>query len=189
MENSWSEKRLQLKEKFIDAIADTMDLYGIVPSVAKLYGIMFFEDEPMTLEKMKDVMGMSKSNMSYAVRALVDSKMVVKLDNKKERKDLYQAESNFYTAFQNFFATKLQREMDVMVNAIGEVTPELKELILHIDTPDDVRKQALKDLHKLVHATEYYAWLQTFIEQINEGEIFRKKADGDRDADATNGGK
>ncbi|MFD0695043.1 GbsR/MarR family transcriptional regulator [Paenibacillus sp. GCM10027628] len=168
-----SNKRLQLKEKVIEAIALTMDLYGITPSVAKLYGIMLFEDRPMTQEEMKDMMGMSKSNMSYAVRALMDSKMIIKLTNKQERKDLYQAESNFFTAFQNFFSTKLQREIDVMGSAIDEVSPELKELILDIDTPEVVRQQALKDYHKLAHATQYYAWLQTFVEQIKEGKVFQ----------------
>ncbi len=173
-ESDWSEKRLELREKVIDAIADTMDLYGVTPSAGKLYGILFFEESPMTLEEMKDVMGMSKSNMSYVVRALLDSNMVVKLDNKQERKDLYQAEGNFFTAFQNFFAIKLQREIDVMINAINEVTPELKELILHVDTPGEVRNQSLKDLHKLVHAAQYYAWLQTFVDEIKEGKVFRQ---------------
>ncbi|MCP3776591.1 transcriptional regulator [Paenibacillus sp. MZ04-78.2] len=166
--------QLALRGKVIDAIADTMDLYGVTHSAGKLYGILFFEEAPMTLEDMKDVMGMSKSNMSYAVRVLLDTKMVQKLENKQERKDLYQAEGNFFTAFQNFFATKLQREIQVMMTAIDETTPGLKELILHIDTPEEVRRQALKDLHKLVHAEQYYQWLQTFVDHIKEGKIFQQ---------------
>ncbi|WP_274361729.1 GbsR/MarR family transcriptional regulator [Paenibacillus thermotolerans] len=175
-EESLSRNQLALREKLIDAIAETMDLYGVTNSAGKLYGILFFEDTPMTLEDMKEVMGMSKSNMSYAVRALLDTNMVYKLEEKRERKDQYQAEVNFFTAFQNFFAAKLQREINVMTSAIAETAPDLKELILHVDTPEDVRRKALKDLHKLVHAEQYYQWLQTFVDRIKEGKVFAKDA-------------
>jgi HTH-type transcriptional regulator, glycine betaine synthesis regulator len=174
-QNAPEGNRLALRERIIEAIADTMDLYGVTPSVGKLYGIMFFEDKPMTLEDMMSAMNMSKSNMSYAVRTLLESKMVVKLGEKQERKDLYQSENNFFLAFQNFFTSKLQREIDVMTEAINDVLPELKEFILHIDTLDADRQNALNDLHKLVHATEYYEWLQQFVNDLKNGSYFEKK--------------
>lgn len=87
--------REQLLRKVIDAIAQTMDLYGANYSFGQLYGIMFFEDKPMTLEEMKQVMNMSKSNMSYGVRSLMSSQMVTKLEEKRERRDLYVAETDF----------------------------------------------------------------------------------------------
>jgi DNA-binding transcriptional regulator GbsR (MarR family) len=80
-----------------------MDLYGAAPSVGALYGIMFFEDRPMTLEEMKEMMGMSKRNMSYAARALLESKIIVKLDtpafvHQSALKDLHK----FYHAVQYY---------------------------------------------------------------------------------------
>jgi DNA-binding transcriptional regulator GbsR (MarR family) len=161
----------ELREKVVEAIGDTMDLYGVTHSAGLLYGRMFFEDKPLTLEEMKDKMQMSKSNMSYAARSLLDNNMIEKLDTKLDRKDLYQAQSDFYIFFRNFFSAKLQREHDVMTASIDQVMPELKELILHPDTPDDVRQAALKDLHKLYHAVEFYEWLQTFIDLLKEGEL------------------
>ncbi|MDP4095806.1 MarR family transcriptional regulator [Paenibacillus sp. P96] len=161
----------QLREKVVEAIGATMDLYGVTHSAGLLYGRMFFEDRPLTLEEMKDKMKMSKSNMSYAARALLDANMIEKLDTKQDRKDLYQAQGDFYTFFRSFFSTKLQREHDVMTASIAQVMPDLKELILHPDTPDDVRHEALKDLHKLYHAVEFYEWLQTFVDLLKEGEL------------------
>lgn len=163
-----------LRLKMIDAIAQTMDLYGANYSFGQLYGIMFFEDKPMTLEEMKTHMNMSKSNMSYAVRSLTESKMLTKLKEKEDRKDLYVAETDFFQAFQNFFAIKLQREIDVMQGAIHSVTPELSELILAVDTTDEERRLGLKDLHKLQHADGYYNWLQQFVDDLKDGVYFKK---------------
>ncbi|WP_229752833.1 GbsR/MarR family transcriptional regulator [Paenibacillus physcomitrellae] len=162
----------ELRSKVIDAIAQTMDLYGANYSYGQLYGIMFFEDRPMTLEEMQEYMNMSKSSMSYAVRSLMESRMVSKLDEKEERKDLYVAETDFFKAFQSFFTTKLQREIDVMRQVISEVSPQLSEIILDIDTPEAERQAGLKDLHKLRHAANYYEWLQQFVDGLQNGTYF-----------------
>ncbi|MFF2481682.1 GbsR/MarR family transcriptional regulator [Paenibacillus sp. NPDC058071] len=162
----------ELRHKVIDAIAKTMDLYGANYSFGQLYGIMYFEDRPMTLEEMQTSMNMSKSNMSYAVRALMNSKMVVKLNEKQERKELYAAETDFFKAFQAFFVSKLRREIDVMQGAIVDVIPPLSEMILDAGTSDEEREHGLKDLHKLRHAEQYYDWLKQFVDELEKGAYF-----------------
>lgn len=164
--------RERLLGPVIDAIAQTMDLYGANYSFGQLYGVMFFEDKPMTLEEMKQVMNMSKSNMSYGVRSLIASRMVTKLPEKRERKELYAAETDFFEAFRNFFTLKLQREIDVMQEAMGAGVPGLQALAYAPDTPEEERQACLRDLEKLEHAAEYYAWLQRFVSGLAEGAIF-----------------
>lgn len=165
--------REQLQRRMIDAIAQTMDLYGANYSFGQLYGIMFFEDKPMTLEELKNTMNMSKSNMSYGVRSLMASKMVNKLGEKRDRKDLYVAETDFFQAFRNFFTMKLQREIDVMREALEAVMPELAELIQTADTPEEERESCRRDLDKLQHAIHYYEWLQQFVDGLQEGDYFK----------------
>lgn len=172
-----SPRRSELRAQIIEAIAQTMDLYGANHSFGKLYGIMFFEDKPMTLEDMKEYMNMSKSNMSYAIRSLLDSKMVTKLKEKKDRKDQYAAETDFFVAFHNFFTMKLQREIDVMLSSINEVIPELSEIILAEDTSEEERQECLRDLHKLRHGASYYNWLQQFVNRMRDGDFVDQATD------------
>ncbi|NOU90177.1 transcriptional regulator [Paenibacillus sp. LMG 31460] len=168
-----SEQRLKIRKNLIEAMAQTMDLYGATHSSGQLYGVMFFENRPMTLDEMKIEMNMSKSNMSYAVRSLLESQMVKKLEEKQDRKELYVAEVDFFLAFQNFFTLKLQREIDVMTEAINNALPELTELILDEHISDEERKLALQDLHKLRHGQKYYEWLQQFVDALKRGEYFK----------------
>ncbi|OWR29900.1 transcriptional regulator [Saccharibacillus sp. O23] len=172
-------ERQELRKKVIESIATTMDLYGVNHSFGQLYGIMYFEDRPMTLEEMKDYMQMSKSNMSYAVRSLTESKMIYKLDEKKDRKDQYVAETDFFRTFRNFFGAKLQREVDVMLASIREAVPDLSEIVLAQETEPEEREQALRDLHKLRHAEQYYVWLQGFVDRLEGGEIFGAEPSGE----------
>ncbi len=166
--------REELRAQVIDAIAATMDLYGVNYTFGQLYGIMFFEDRPMTLEEMRQSMNMSKSNMSYAVRALTESKMVEKLKEKDDRKDQYVAETDFFKAFQSFFTAKLQREVDVMLGAVQSAIPVLSELILNLETTEEERNLCLEDLRKLKHAVGYYEWLQQFVNDLRSGVYFRE---------------
>ncbi len=172
-ENYISEQRLHIRQKVIDAIAETMDLYGATPSSGQLYGIMFFENRPMTLDEMKVRMNMSKSNMSYAVRSLVESQMVKKLEEKQDRKELYLAEVDFFLAFQNFFTIKLQREINVMTEAISKSLLELTEMVIDEHITDQERNLALQDLYKLRHGQTYYEWLQKFVDALKRGEYFK----------------
>ncbi|MDH6429479.1 transcriptional regulator [Paenibacillus sp. FSL R7-0048] len=174
-ENKDLSPREQLLRPMIDAIAQTMDLYGANYSFGQLYGIMFFEDRPMTLEEMKNVMNMSKSNMSYGVRSLMASKMVTKLEEKRDRKDLYAVETDFFQTFKNFFGMKLQREIDVMKHALDVVIPELEGLVQAVDTSEEERQFCLKDLEKLEHAVQYYHWLQQFVDELGEENYFADK--------------
>jgi hypothetical protein len=61
-------------------------------------------------------MNMSKSNMSYGVRSLIASRMVTKLEEKRERKELYAAD----TPEEERLACR--RDLDKLKHAAGYVT-------------------------------------------------------------------
>lgn len=155
-----------LRQKMMHAISSIMDWYNLTHSASELYALMFFEDRPMTMDEMKDMMGMSKSSISYAVRSLIDSKMIYKLDYKQGRKELFRAEPDFLSAFQKFLTSKLEREIEVVTCAIEEVMPRLKEILEDKDTPETIRQDVNKDLNKVIHAKNYYTWLQGFVNRL-----------------------
>lgn len=70
---------------------------------------------------------------------------------------------------------KLQREIDVMRQALDVVIPELEGLVHAVDTPEEERQFCLKDLEKLEHAVQYYDWLQQFVDELGEENYFVDK--------------
>ena len=93
-------------EQFIQMIAKNMTLYGIAPSVGRLYGMLYFSDEPMTLDGLRDALKMSKTSMSTGVRALAEMNMVEPAYRKGVRKDLYQSEEDWYKSFTSLFGDR-----------------------------------------------------------------------------------
>ena len=105
--NSYMDGKEQLervRERVIETIAKNMNLYGITDSIGRLYGMLYFHNQPMTLDEMKEELGMSKTSMSTSVRTLMDLKMVEKVWKKGTRKDLYLAEEDWHQTFIDFFS-------------------------------------------------------------------------------------
>ncbi len=166
--NHYEETLLQARKKMMNALASIMDWYNLTPSASELYAVMFFKNQPMTLEDMKDIMGMSKSNMSYAVRSLIDAKMVLKLDYKSDRRELFQADPDFLSSFKNFLTAKLEKEIAVMTETLEEVMPNLESLCKNKEVPEDLLTIIRHDYQKAHHAKAYYHWLEDFVLRLKE---------------------
>ncbi|MGM0889197.1 MAG: choline uptake/conversion transcriptional regulator CudC [Bacillota bacterium] len=157
----------------IDAIAETMDLYGVTHSIGRLYGVLYFSEEPMTLNQMSNSLGMSKPSMSTGIHSLVDIEMVQKVWRKGERKDLYKAEKDFFVSFLSFFCKKWDRELSVNMQAIEKATEKLNTLLENPNVPDAIQQKARKDLQQLQDSTQYYLWLKKLVHAFRSKELFK----------------
>ncbi|WP_201779293.1 GbsR/MarR family transcriptional regulator [Guptibacillus hwajinpoensis] len=165
------EKLENARERVIDSISKNMDIYSVTPSVGRLYGAMFFEKEPMTLDEMKDKLQMSKTSMSTGVRTLLDLNMIEKVWRKGERKDLYEVKSDWYQTFTDFFCIHWRKGIEMNRDACKESITELMEL-LEDDIPHEKRITAQEDLDRMSYALGYYEWLNKVVDLFESREIF-----------------
>lgn len=166
------ERLEEARRPFFQSLAETLDLYGITPSIGRLYATLYFRDEPMTLDDMRDSLGMSKTSMSTGVRKLTEINMVKKVWKKGVRKDLYEAEKNLYKTFVNFFCTKWQQEVHMNQNAMAKTKASLHALLQDDGVSEEVKAEAHSDLQKLKEAESYYSWLQDMLNQYRSGHIY-----------------
>lgn len=175
------EKELELaRERVIDAISKNMNLYGVTESIGRLYGALYFQEGPLTLDEMKDELGMSKTSMSTSVRSLLELKMVGKVWKKGVRKDLYQAEPDWYQTFIDFFTIKWRAGISINVSAMERSLRELQSLLDDENVDSYVKNQAEMDIEKLSSAIEYYDWLNRLVDSLETKKIFEfipKKVD------------
>lgn len=155
----------------IDALAQNMNLYGITPSAGRLYGLLFFSDKPLTLDDMKEELGMSKTSMSTSVRSLLDLNMVEKVWVKGERKDLYTIKEDWYQCFFDFFTIKWRTAITMNSSAMEKSMEKLQNLIDDPITSEDIRENAKIDIKKLKERMEYYDWQNRLIDSFETKEI------------------
>lgn len=167
------QKMEQSKDIVINAIAETMDLYGFTTSIGCLYGTMYFNKAPMTLDEMKNELGMSKPSMSKAVRKLSEDKMVKKVWQKGSRKDFYSAEKDFFKSFVYFFCKKWEREVVINLEAISTAEENLKDILSDCEVNESLKEESRYYYEQLNKLKNYYYWLERLSECIKSGEIFK----------------
>ncbi|WP_226667780.1 GbsR/MarR family transcriptional regulator [Metabacillus litoralis] len=155
----------------IDAIAQNMNLYGITPSAGRLYGLLFYSDKPLTLDEMKEELGMSKTSMSNSVRSLLDLNMVEKVWVKGERKDLYTIKEDWYQCFFDFFTIKWRTAIATNSSAMEKSITKLQELISDPNTSEETRENAEMDIQKLEERLDYYEWQNRLFDTFESKEI------------------
>ncbi|GAA3400859.1 GbsR/MarR family transcriptional regulator [Paenibacillus hodogayensis] len=164
---------LKARKRVIEAIGKNMDLYGITQSVGHLYGMLFFSEKPMTLDEMGKEMEMSKTSMSTGVRNLLDLKMVHKVWEKGARKDLYEAEPDWYQTFADYFAIEWRKAVEANVIALNRSSAELRRLQEAADGEEATLAIIQSDLDKIDSALRYYEWLNRFIDTLESGDIYK----------------
>ncbi|MBP1970807.1 DNA-binding transcriptional regulator GbsR (MarR family) [Virgibacillus natechei] len=169
---SAAEKINQAENNMINTIAETMDLYGVTSSVGRLYATLYFQHEPMTLDGMKDKLGMSKPSMSTSVRKLQDIDIVQKVWQKGTRKDYFVAEKDYFQYFKKFFCKKWERETNMFLGSIDYAQKQLAEVLDQSDIEEHLQQKAQLDYDQLEEARKYYHWLQRLIRSIESNEIY-----------------
>lgn len=160
------------RERVIESIGNNMDLYGITLSTGHLYGMMFFEDKPMTLDEMGQEMGMSKTSMSTGVRTLLDLKMVKKVWGKGSRKDLYEVERDWYQNFADFFVIKWRLSLEINLQSLKKSINELKSLADQAPDNPSLKETIDMDIARMEEAVKYYHWLDRLIDTLESGQIY-----------------
>lgn len=169
---SAEEKINHAENTMVNTIAETMDLYGVTSSVGRLYATLYFQHEPMTLDGMKDKLGMSKPSMSTSVRKLQDINIVQKVWQKGTRKDYFVAEKDYFQYFKKFFSKKWEREANMFLDSIDYAQKQLAEILNQPEVEEHLQQKAQLDYDQLEEARKYYHWLQRLIRFIESNEIY-----------------
>ncbi len=160
-----------LHEQIILAMEQTMSVHGLSQSVGRIYGILYVAKEPMSFQKIQDVVGMSRASINNGLRTLVDSGSVVKIWSKEERKNYYSAEKDFYKNFPAFIIHTLRNERMVYMRMAEQVKQQLMELSEHGN--EEVKNEAQRNLEDMDHALHFYRWLSQFTDLLESGDIYR----------------
>lgn len=153
------------------ALAQSMAVYGVTPSVGRIYSVLYFSKSPMTLNEIEEHVAMSKASVSNGVRELMGTEMVSKVWKKGERQDHYIAEKDFFRNFIIYTMKKLRQENNLIMKAVEHAEPLLQEIAEQADNPT-MKNEAEDDLQLLQHAKSYLDWTKRLANAMESGAIY-----------------
>lgn len=164
-ERELDDARATARETVIEAMEHSTDIYGINRSYGRLYGILFFADDPVSLDELVAESGYAKSTVSSAMKDMERFHMVYRRSVPGEgKKAFYEAERDFWTFIQEFLRGEVQREISIMTRALEEAERTL-------EAADG--EQADRDLEKVQELERTYEKIQQVVTLVTSSSIDR----------------
>ena len=92
---------------------------------ARIFGLLFLQSEPMSLDDIAAELDQSKSNISINVRVLVEWHLVKRKPVPGSRKDHYVAATDFFRAMQEIFERRFRWTVRQVLAAVEETEASL----------------------------------------------------------------
>ncbi len=118
-------KLTQLKQDFTEGLSQISRFWGFPKGMGAIFAVLYLSPAPLSLDEIVQQTGLTKGAISTEVRTLARMGLVHRSSKLADRKDYYEAESDFYKSIRSILKERQNSEFD---NAIRSVQETLKEL-------------------------------------------------------------
>jgi DNA-binding transcriptional regulator GbsR (MarR family) len=106
---------------FADGIGAAAATSGVLTQLqGRIFGLLYLQEEPLSLDEITDELQQSKSNVSVQVRGLVDWQLVRQVRIAGSRKDHYAAATDFWRVMQEILERRFRWNLRQLLAAVDE---------------------------------------------------------------------
>ena len=120
------ENTLQIKQNFIEGMSGISQFWGFPKGVGAIFGVLYLSPDPLSLDELVEQTGLSKGAISTNVRILSRLGLIRPVNRLSDRKDYYEAETDFYKAIRAILRERQNNEFDRAVASVRETLEKLE---------------------------------------------------------------
>ena len=122
------EDRAAARERVIESMEQSAEVYGLSRSAGRIYGVLYFSDEPLSIPDLVDETGYAKSTISNVTRTLTRIGMIRRRSSDGGgRRVRYTAEREIWFILQDVFQQYVQREIQTTMRTIQRAQAQLPD--------------------------------------------------------------
>ena len=144
-----SQELPQIKQNFVEGLSHISHFWGFPKGVGAIFAALYLSPAPLSLDELVQQSGLTKGAVSTDVRALARLGLVHRSSRLGDRKDYYEAETDFYKAIRSILGERQNREFDSAVRSVRETLEKLQAVKGSVDEAERKflleRVQALQD--------------------------------------------
>ncbi len=116
----------QLKQDFVQGMSQISKFWGFPKGMGAIFAVLYLSPDPLPLDDIAMQTGLTKGAISTNVRTLARMGLVYQSTKLGDRKDYYQAETDFYKSIRAILKERQNTEFDRAVATVREVLGELE---------------------------------------------------------------
>lgn len=151
------------RKEVIEAMATSAEQYGAKRSYGRLYGILFFARESLSLDDLADRSGYAKSTVSTAMTTMERYNLVHRRTKQGEgKRAFYEAEDDFGYVIQEFLDNEVRREVRSMSRSLTAAEHVFEEV---------GTERALQDADRVRDLLELYEGLEALVDELADADV------------------
>ena len=135
-----TEQLTQLKQDFTEGLSQISKFWGFPKGMGAIFAVLYLSPAPLSLDELVEQTGLTKGAISTNVRALARMGLVRPSTKLGDRKDYYEAETDFYKSIRAILKERQNSEFDSAVRSVRET---LEKLEADAGSEDEAERQFL----------------------------------------------
>lgn len=115
------------RRKFIEAGGHTTQSFGLGRIIGQIYSLLYLSPAPLCLDAIADELGVSKASVSTTIRQLERWTAVKRVWMKGDRRDFYEAETDFRSVMRHGLLATLRKKLETAGTQIVHIESCLKQ--------------------------------------------------------------
>ena len=116
----------KIKKDFTQGLSQISRFWGFPKGMGAIFAVLYLSPAPLSLDEIVQETGLTKGAVSTEIRVLARMGLVHRSSRLGDRKDYYEAESDFYAAVRSILKERQNSEFDRAIRSVRE-TLEMME--------------------------------------------------------------
>ena len=144
----------KIKKDFAQGLSEISRFWGFPKGMGAIFGVLYLSPTPLSLDELVQETGLTKGAISTEIRALARMGLVHRSSKLGDRKDYYEAETDFYAAVRSILKERQNSEFDRAVRSVKETLQTMEENWVEDEEWQFVyeRVQALQDFFDAIES-------------------------------------
>jgi DNA-binding transcriptional regulator GbsR (MarR family) len=121
-----SEELTLLKQDFTEGLSQISKFWGFPKGMGAIFAVLYLSPSALSLDELVEQTGLTKGAISTNVRALARMGLVRPTTKLGDRKDYYEAETDFYKSIRAILKERQNSEFDSAVQSVRETLEKLE---------------------------------------------------------------
>lgn len=119
-------KLSQLKQDFTEGLSQISRFWGFPKGMGAIFAVLYLSPTPLSLDEIVTQTNLTKGAISTEVRSLARMGLVHRSSKLGDRKDYYEAESDFYKSIRSILKERQNNEFERALLSVRETLQKLE---------------------------------------------------------------
>lgn len=115
-----------IQQNFVESLSQISRFWGFPRGMGAIFGVLYLSPAPLSLDELVKQTGLTKGAISTEVRSLARIGLVHRSSKLGDRKDYYEAETDFYAAIRSILKERQNSEFDRAIRSVRETLTALE---------------------------------------------------------------